>query len=101
MGNRNNPSIKQKKGTEDRKTSAAKSTSYEADAAADAVTHEKIAGLASTFWAARGFPEGSSEEEWHRAEEELMRQSARNARVSLEISAEWLSRIGRMVYSGG
>ncbi len=34
-------------------------------------THEQIATLAYQFWQARGCPQGSPEEDWFRAEEEL------------------------------
>ncbi|HEY3835789.1 MAG TPA: DUF2934 domain-containing protein [Bryobacteraceae bacterium] len=34
---------------------------------------QQIAGLASEFWAARGFVEGGAEEDWRCAEEELKR----------------------------
>jgi hypothetical protein len=32
---------------------------------------QRIAGLASEYWAARGFAEGGAEEDWFRAEQEL------------------------------
>lgn len=35
--------------------------------------HKKIARLAYSYWEARGRPEGSSEEDWFRAEAELRR----------------------------
>ena len=34
-------------------------------------THEEIARLAEKYWADRGRPQGSPEEDWLRAEEEL------------------------------
>ncbi len=34
-------------------------------------THEDIASLAYALWQERGCPEGSSEEDWFRAEKEL------------------------------
>lgn len=34
--------------------------------------HEQIAQLAEKYWAERGRPEGSPEEDWLRAERELM-----------------------------
>lgn len=47
--------------------------------AADAVepvvihpTHDQIAALAHKFWEERGFPHGDSEQDWLRAERELM-----------------------------
>jgi len=35
--------------------------------------HERIARLAYSYWEARGRPNGSPEEDWFRAEEELRR----------------------------
>ena len=43
---------------------------------------EKIALLAYSYWQARGCPEGSSEEDWFRAEEEL-----RSTKTSFAASA--------------
>lgn len=37
---------------------------------------EQIAQLAYSYWQARGCPEGSSEEDWLRAESELRKQAA-------------------------
>lgn len=37
---------------------------------------EQIARLAYSYWQARGCPEGSPEEDWHRAEAELGKQAA-------------------------
>jgi hypothetical protein len=34
-------------------------------------THDQIASLAYSYWAARGFQHGSAEEDWQRAEDEL------------------------------
>ncbi len=36
-----------------------------------AVTHEQIARLAYSYWAARGYAPGSPEQDWLRAEREL------------------------------
>ena len=36
-----------------------------------APTHEEIAMLAEKYWAERGRPQGSPEQDWLRAEEEL------------------------------
>jgi hypothetical protein len=36
-----------------------------------APTREEIAHLAEKFWAERGWPEGSPEQDWLRAEQEL------------------------------
>jgi Protein of unknown function (DUF2934) len=38
---------------------------------APAPTREEIARLAEKFWAERGWPEGSPEQDWLRAEKEL------------------------------
>lgn len=35
------------------------------------VTHEEIAKLAHSYWAARGYAHGSAEADWLRAEREL------------------------------
>jgi hypothetical protein len=35
------------------------------------ILHEQIAALAHALWQERGCPEGSPEEDWFRAEEEL------------------------------
>jgi hypothetical protein len=42
-----------------------------------ALSHEEISALAHELWRARGCPEGSSDEDWFRATQELQ---ARNAR---------------------
>ena len=34
---------------------------------------QQVAGLASEYWAARGFADGGAEEDWYRAESELKR----------------------------
>ena len=38
-----------------------------------APTHEEIARLAYAYWEARGRQHGSAEEDWYRAERELLR----------------------------
>jgi Protein of unknown function (DUF2934) len=35
-------------------------------------SHEEIAKLAEKYWAERGWPQGSPEEDWLRAEQELI-----------------------------
>lgn len=40
---------------------------------APAPTHEEIAHLAYTYWEARGRRHGSHQEDWYRAERELLR----------------------------
>ena len=34
-------------------------------------THDQIAALAEKYWAERGWPQGSPEQDWLRAEQEL------------------------------
>ncbi len=36
------------------------------------ITHEQIAELAHSYWVSRGHAHGSSEEDWFRAEQELL-----------------------------
>ena len=36
-------------------------------------SHEEIARLAYAYWEARGHPHGSAQEDWFRAERELLR----------------------------
>ena len=38
--------------------------------------HKRVAELAYLYWEARGRPDGSSEEDWFRAEEELRRRKS-------------------------
>ena len=40
------------------------------------IEHEDIARLAYSYWEARGCPLGSPEEDWFRAEMELLRQTS-------------------------
>ena len=42
-----------------------------AEQAVPAVTHEQVAALAYSYWAARGYASGSPEQDWLRAEREL------------------------------
>ncbi len=51
-----------------RKPAAKKKT---LSSAAPAPTREEIARLAEKYWAERGWPEGSAEQDWLRAEQEL------------------------------
>ena len=41
---------------------------------------EKVARLAYTYWEQRGCQGGSPEEDWFRAEQEILGQQARNSR---------------------
>jgi len=40
------------------------------------IDHEEIARLAYSYWEARGCPGGSPEEDWFRAENELLREAS-------------------------
>jgi len=40
-------------------------------------THQEIAALAHELWVERGSPEGSAEEDWLKAEEQLMSERSR------------------------
>lgn len=39
-------------------------------------THEEIKRLAEKYWAARGFPHGTAEQDWLRAEQELRQKAS-------------------------
>ena len=39
-------------------------------------SHQEIARLAYAYWEARGHPHGSAQEDWFRAEQELLRRGA-------------------------
>jgi hypothetical protein len=41
-----------------------------------APSHEEIKRLAEKHWAARGFPDGSAEQDWLRAEQELRQKAS-------------------------
>jgi hypothetical protein len=60
---------------------AKKTPNRPADATAAAVAttpleHRRIARLAYSYWEARGRPDGSAEEDWFRAEDELRQKKA-------------------------
>jgi hypothetical protein len=57
-----------KKTTAKTKTVAEKVTAY-------TPTHEEIARLAEQYWAERGHQDGQAEQDWLRAEQELMKAS--------------------------
>jgi hypothetical protein len=57
-------------------TARAMASAPETEASISAVDHELIARLAYQFWEARGCPNGSAEEDWFRAEQELRGQAA-------------------------
>jgi hypothetical protein len=44
-----------------------------------AAEHEQIARLAYSYWQDRGCPDGSPEEDWFRAEVDLLEQAAKRA----------------------
>lgn len=46
--------------------------------------HEKIALLAYRYWEERGYPGGSDQEDWFRAEREIMEQLA-NSKQSRQV----------------
>jgi hypothetical protein len=39
-------------------------------------SHDEIARLAEKYWAARGFPDGSAEQDWLQAEQELRQKAS-------------------------
>jgi hypothetical protein len=39
-------------------------------------SHQEIQRLAEKYWAARGFPDGSAEQDWLRAEQELRQKAS-------------------------
>lgn len=53
------------------KTMAAAASSDIATSPAHPATHEEIAELAHSYWAARGYAHGSAEADWLRAEQDL------------------------------
>ncbi len=61
-------SVEAANGTAKRRKPAAKK---QAPASRPAPTREEIARLAEKYWAERGWPEGSPEQDWLRAEQEL------------------------------
>jgi hypothetical protein len=60
-------SVEAPNGTAKRRKPAAKKQ----QATPPAPTREEIARLAEKYWAERGWPEGSPEQDWLRAEQEL------------------------------
>jgi hypothetical protein len=57
------------------KTSTKKKTVAEAAKPASP-SHEEIKQLAEKYWAERGFPSGSAEQDWLRAEQELRQKAS-------------------------
>jgi hypothetical protein len=68
---------KAEKTTKPRKAPAKKKTIVEAAESIVIIrpTHEQIAVLAHRFWAERGYTHGAHEQDWLRAERELMKAS--------------------------
>lgn len=64
-------SVEATNGTAKRRKPATKKQTTVAPAAPAAPSREEIARLAEKFWAERGWPEGSPEQDWLRAEQEL------------------------------
>jgi hypothetical protein len=64
-------SVEAPNGTVKRRKPAAKKQTPAVAAPAPAPTREEIARLAEKYWAERGWPEGSPEQDWLRAENEL------------------------------
>ena len=62
------------KATTAKKTSSKKPA--EASVAPRIPTHEEIAHLARQYWAERGHTDGHAEQDWLRAERELMKQAS-------------------------
>lgn len=67
---------KAEKTTKPRKAPAKKKTTVEAaEPTIIHPTHDQIATLAQKFWAERGYTDGHAEQDWLRAEHELMKAS--------------------------
>jgi hypothetical protein len=58
--------------TKAKKTPAARSQTVAEKVIATTPTHEEIARLAQQYWAERGRQDGQAEQDWLRAERELM-----------------------------
>jgi len=55
---------------------AAKTTMIKAKVTATTPTHEEIARLAQQYWAERGWQDGQAEQDWLRAERELLKMAS-------------------------
>jgi len=66
-------SEKAEKTTKPRKSPAKKKTDAVAEPSVVHPTHDQIAALAQKYWAERGYSDGQAEQDWLRAEQELMR----------------------------
>lgn len=69
------PTPKAEKTSKPRKTSARKKTHTASEPVPIRPTHEEIARRAHQLWVERGRTHGKHEEDWYRAEQELMRAS--------------------------
>jgi len=58
------------------KTTTAKKQTVAEKVTATTPTHEEIARLAQQYWAERGWQDGKAEEDWLRAERELMQMAS-------------------------
>jgi maleate cis-trans isomerase len=57
-------------------TAKAKKQTVAEKVTATTPTHEEIARLAQQYWAERGWQDGKAEEDWLRAEQELMQMAS-------------------------
>lgn len=64
---------KAEKTTKPRKAPAKKKTLDAAEPIVINPTHDQIATLAQKYWAERGYTDGQAEQDWLRAEHELLR----------------------------
>jgi ABC-type uncharacterized transport system auxiliary subunit len=65
-------SEKPEKTTKPRKAPAKKKTAAAPEPVVIRPSHDQIAALAQKFWAERGYVDGHAEQDWLRAEQELM-----------------------------
>jgi hypothetical protein len=65
---------------------------YESDSGSglSGIRHQEIAELAYQFWIERGSPEGSPDEDWHRAELEIALKLAAGSNPASELLEEEL-----------
>jgi ABC-type uncharacterized transport system auxiliary subunit len=63
---------KAEKTTKPRKAPAKKTAADASEPIVIRPTHDQIAALAQKFWAERGYTDGLAEQDWLRAERELM-----------------------------
>jgi hypothetical protein len=59
-----------------KKTTTAKKQTVAEKVTATTPTHEEIAQLARQYWAERGWQDGQAEQDWLRAEQELMQMAS-------------------------